>query len=85
MGLRTYLVTSAPGHGCRVPAWCAVTAFDADDAVELVRSVYAPDDLLPLSVEVEDLSPKEIQSRIGNSDFGVPVLRGIWYPHVDDP
>lgn len=50
-----------------------------------MRSVYEPDGALPDSLAIDELSPEEIQARIGNFDFGVPVVRGIWYPHLGDP
>ncbi len=68
-----------------MPFACAVSAYDVDDALEFVREVYAPDGALPRPGSVEELSPEAIQQRIGNFDFGVPVVRGIWYPHLSNP
>ena len=83
--LRTYLIADFDVRGCQMPFACAVSAYDEDDALDLVRATYAPDRDLPRPGSVEELSPEEIQRRIGNFDFGVPVVRGIWYPHVSNP
>lgn len=83
VSLRSFLITS--GRGERLPAWCAVTALDEEDALELVRSVFGPDGDWSQTVAVEELGPDEIQERIGNLDYGVPVVRGICYPHLDNP
>ena len=84
VGLRSFLITSDNVE--RFPACWAVTPLDEDDALELLRAVYPPPDgLLPQMLVVEELSPKEIHGRIGNFDYGVPVVRGVWYPHLDNP
>jgi hypothetical protein len=46
---------------------------------------YRPGGGVPKPIVVEALTPEEIHARTGQFDFGVPVLRGIWYPHVDNP
>ena len=71
--------------GCRVPFACAVSAYSEDDALDLLRATYAPDGDLPQPGTIAELPPAEIQKRIGSADFGVPVVRGIWYPHVGNP
>ena len=69
----------------RLPLSCAVTAFDEADALGLVRDTYCPGAELPSPDESEELSPAVIQERIANVDYGVPVVRGIWYPHLNNP
>jgi hypothetical protein len=81
--LRTFLVTDF--RSPEMPFACAVSAYDQDDALDLVRATYAPDRDLPRHWSIEELTPEEIQRRIGNFDFGVPVVRGIWYPHLNNP
>ena len=84
MTLRTFLITDFGVSGCQMPFACAVTAYDEGDAVELIRVTYVPDgELRPGSIE--ELEPQEILNRIGHFDFGVPVVRGIWYPHLTSP
>lgn len=81
--LRSFLVEF--GDSPRLPRVCAVTAYDERDALALIRNVYSPDAELPEPVILLALAPAEILARIGTFDFGVPVLRGIWYPHLDNP
>lgn len=83
VSLRSFLITS--DHADRLPVCSAVTALDEDDALELLRAVYRSDEVLPQTLVVEELSPDEIQARIGNFDYGIPVVRGIWYPHLANP
>lgn len=83
--LRTFLIADFDVSGCHMPFACAVSAYDQEDAVELVRATYAPESGLPRPGSIEELSAEEIQRRIGNADFGVPVVRGIWYPHANNP
>ena len=71
--------------GARLPLSWAVTAFDEADALGLVRDTYCPGAELPSPDESEELSPAVIQERIANVDYGVPVVRGIWYPHLNNP
>lgn len=66
----------------RVPNLCAVTATDENDALALVRGAYGQ---APSPVSIEALSAAAIQDRIGHFDFGVPVVRGIWFPHISNP
>jgi len=83
--LRSFLVADFGVSGCRLPFACAVSAYDEEDALDQIRATYAPNDDLPRPGTVEELSPEAIQQRIGNFDFGVPVTRGIWYPHLSNP
>ena len=69
----------------RLPFACAATAFDEPDALSLVQETYCPGVPLPAPTEAEELNPEEILARLGNYDFGVPVVRGIWYPHLNNP
>lgn len=84
MALRSFLF-SFLSQEVRLPLSCAVTAFDEEDALSLVQETYCPGVALPGPTEAEELSPAQIQARIGNVDFGVPVVRGIWYPHLNNP
>lgn len=83
--LRSYLVTDFDVSGCWMPFACAVSAYSETDALELLRATYAPEGDLPRPGTVEELTAEEIQRRIGNYDFGVPVVRGVWYPHLSNP
>jgi hypothetical protein len=83
VSLRSFLIDF--GNAERLPHLCAVTAQDDADALTLVRDAYRPGGEVPKPVSVEMLPPAEIQERIGSLDFGVPVARGIWYPHINDP
>lgn len=80
VSLQSFLIHLARTE--RVPTVCAVTALDEADAVTLVRDAYGTD-ADPVSIEA--LPPVTIQERIGPFDFGVPVVRGIWYPHINNP
>jgi hypothetical protein len=73
--------------GVRLPIGCAVTAYDLDDALEQIRAVYAPEvDSLPAPTSIQEgVTFEEVEAQIGRADFGVPVLRGIWYPHLENP
>ncbi len=87
MALRSFLIRFATdGTGCRFPSACAVTAYDEQDALGLVRSSYAKDGELPPVSEMQvGVTFEEVAAQIGNADYGVPVVRGIWYPHLDNP
>jgi len=82
--LRSFYLTDFGESGCWMPFACAVTAYDERDALEMVGAVYSPTSL-PTPGVVEELTPEEIMRRIGHFDFGVPVVRGVWYPHVNTP
>ena len=83
VSLQSFLITSRGDE--HFPGWSAVTAYDDADALGLLQAAYRPGGSLPARLVVEELSPAEIQLRIGNFDYGVPVVRGIWYPHTTNP
>ena len=87
MSLRSFWIEWTTETGVRLPLGCAVTAFDLDDALEQIRSVYSPNDApLPTPTSVrEGVTPDDVEAQVGRRDFGVPVVRGIWYPHLDNP
>jgi hypothetical protein len=64
------------------PLSWAVTATDSDDALTLIDPYYSGD---PSDLTIVEMSPEEIQSHIPRGDFGMPLVRGIWSPHFDDP
>jgi hypothetical protein len=82
-----YLIEFAPPSR-DVPWLCAVTAYDADDAMSLVAAAFRPDgSSLPEVTEVlEGVTFDDVKERVGaHGGFGVPVVRGIWYPHIENP
>lgn len=81
--LRSFLIQSHSGG--RFPRLCAVTASDPEDALGLFKATYSRDGLVSQALAIDELSPAEIQRRIGNADFGIPIVRGIWYPHLENP
>jgi hypothetical protein len=83
--LRTFLITDFGDSERWRPLACAVTAYDENDALELVRVVYPPDGDQPPRDSIEELTPEAIQNRIGHFDFGIPVVRGVWFPHLTNP
>lgn len=75
---------------CTLPWACGVTAFDERDALDQVAELF-PDGLARHQVrrrledvDVSDLAA-ELESRGRSFDFGVPLVRGVWYPHVRNP
>jgi hypothetical protein len=85
--LRSFWVEWTSPTPERLPLGCAVTAWDLDDALEQIRSVYCPtasEVSQPTLVE-EDITVEGVATRVGWVDIGVPLLRGIWYPHLDNP
>ena len=55
MTLRSYYIEWMRDTGLPLPLGCAVTAFDLDDAVEQLRSVYSPDgSSLPIPTSVRE-------------------------------
>jgi hypothetical protein len=83
MSLRSFLIEFDTEEN--IPSVCAVTARDESDALTLIRDTYRPEGVLPDPTTMEQHTPEAIQSRIGRFDFGMPVTRGVWYPHIDNP
>jgi hypothetical protein len=73
-------------YGCNLPFACGVTAASEAEALALVANQFiGGQPLPPRRRTIENLSLDEIESRWGQLDFGVPVVRGIWFPHVQNP
>jgi hypothetical protein len=87
VALRSYLIRiNDDGGGCRFPVACAVTAHDEADALALVRETYCHEHhALPAVTVQEGVTFEEVVQQIGDADYGVPVVRGIWYPHLSNP
>ena len=87
MSLQSYLVRFAGhGSGCWVPLAVAVTARDEQDALDLIRATYAQGSDLPPVAEMQvGVTFDDVAAQVGKADYGGPVVRGIWYPHLDNP
>jgi hypothetical protein len=75
---------------CMLPWACGVTAFDEEDALHQLADLF-PDGYRRHrarrrleDVDLSDLAA-ELQRRGRSFDFGIPLSRGVWYPHVANP
>lgn len=75
---------------CRMPWACGVTGHDEADALRLVEEHF-PGGLTTHRIRrrVEDVDVTTVASEVAEKmspvDFGVPMVRGIWYPHLGNP
>lgn len=62
---------------------CGVTAFDYDDAVELLKSSVFRDEPLPQIVDViEDVDVQTLDQKHVVPNMGTVVHRGVWFPKI---
>ena len=60
---------------------CGVTAYDYEDAINLMKeSVFADSDLPPIRTVVEDIDISKLDGRHVRPNMGIPVFRGVWFP-----
>lgn len=60
---------------------CGVTAYDYEDAINLMKeSVFANGDLPPIRNVVEDIDVSKLDERHVRPNMGIPVFRGVWFP-----
>jgi hypothetical protein len=69
---------------------CGVTAVDEDDARSLILELLGEAELPPVrrvSVDVDvSALPDAVTHPLGtHASYGVPVWRGVWFPHVSQP
>lgn len=75
---------------CRMPWACGVTGHDEVDALRQVEEQF-PGGLTTHMIRrrIEDVDvttlASEVAEKMSPVDFGVPVGRGIWYPHLRNP
>ena len=76
-----FSLTFHDSHPIGVIAGCGVTAYDYDDALELLQSTVFNGQALPkietviADVDISTLDPNHVLPNIGN-----PLARGIWFP-----
>jgi hypothetical protein len=77
--LRTFLIADFQVSGCQMPFACAVCAYDQYDALDLVAATYSHGRELARPGCIEELTPEEIQRRIGNFDRSAlrPAVGGM--------
>ena len=85
--LRTYWVTFGDlGKPTPLNLGCGVTAYDREDALELVRNLIFSGKGLPEAtdisddVSIDDLEQNHVAPNIGNIE-----ARGIWFPQGYSP
>jgi hypothetical protein len=60
---------------------CGVTAFDQQDALDLIRQYIFQGEPLPNIQElVEDVDVSELDASHVRPNMGSPLVRGIWFP-----
>lgn len=72
-----------------LPFGCGVTAEDAASALHIVAATYCDGRLPGVRETVEDVDVGELADRLSAFirplRFGVPTVRGIWYPNLTGP
>ena len=67
-------------HGALTPE-CGVTAYDYEDAVNLMKeTVFGNSHLPPVRNVVEDIDISTLDERQVRPNMGIPVFRGVWFP-----
>jgi hypothetical protein len=60
---------------------CGVTAYDYEDALNLLKEVaFEESDLPPIRNVVEDIDIATLDAKHVRPNMGIPVFRGVWYP-----
>jgi hypothetical protein len=63
---------------------CGVTAFDKDDALQLVKEKMFPDEPLPpVSKIIEDVDVSTLDQGHVIPNMHPPVWRGVWFPKLE--
>ena len=75
---------------CTMPWACGVTGHDEADALRHIEALWPGGlDSYAIRRRIEDLDVSdlatEVAAKMAPVDFGVPVVRGIWYPHLTNP
>jgi hypothetical protein len=74
------------GHGVYIPAngCCGITAFDYDDALNIMRRFMLRENETPIFRRViENVDMTTIEDENVFCNLGVPIWRGVWYPDTN--
>ncbi len=62
-------------------AGCGVTAYNYDDALELLqKKVFGKEAIPSIQKVVEDIDVSTLDEGHVLPNMGIPILRGIWFP-----
>jgi hypothetical protein len=74
---RVALKDAPPG----IAIGCGVTAYDYQDALELIRErVFKNNSLPPIQKAIEDVDVSTLDANHVLPNMAVPVERGVWFP-----
>jgi len=78
-----------PPAQARVVPWgmgCGVTAYDYDDAVQLMKElVFSIHEMPTIRAMTEDVDVSTLDAEHVRINMGVPVRRGVWFPMSPPP
>lgn len=88
--LHRYWIEFDPKTNNRLALGCGVTAYNLDDALQLIEEqlypLYFKDETVPpIKSIIEDVDVSTLDHNHVHLNMGIPVNRGIWFPRMNYP